>query len=414
MRRIRQCLIFSFLMLFSVNGCSQDFSFEEFVNERDDMRKIELGILGATIYRRDNLDSLLPLALAFADSEIGGNENLQNRAFSWRYLGSYFIRTTEIDKGIEYLYKARDEFSKLELRVLESETENELGNAFFQLGNYNKATVHYLASIEKGAETIDRTAAYNGMIGFGKVLCAAGDTAKGVLFVQKYLQNALRDKKFEAASDACGFLGMIAGARGNVDLMSAYYNRAIRYANQSNSKTHKANSINNRAIDFFYQNKGDSAIAYFKRALELREAIGNTRSIIESYYNLAIVYIELEDFDMAMTFASKGEALSGTAKMRTLQIDCIELMIEIAETTGQSEIVSKLNIELERIKVELKEVDSVDDQVIEAAMHYAAIKPNEQKINSYSELIAILSIITAALTFLLLEKSNSVSGGTRA
>ncbi len=409
-RRIALMICFSV----SYTSSAQNFSYSDFLNETDLARKFELGLEGAYFYRNNNLDSLRIFATQFALGTAQNKFSNQNFALSRRYLGSYFIRTTNIKKGIRYLEEAKQQFTQLDLKILVSETENELGNAYYLLGDYNQATIHYLASIENGIETSDRTAEYNGMIGFGKATCADGDTATGLLFVQKYLERALKDKKFEAASDACGFLGMIAGQRGRINLMSSYYNRGILYAKKSDSKTHQANALNNKAIDYYYREKADSSAFFFKQTLTIREEIGNARPIVESLYNLAIFYIERGDFDLAREYAESGELLANKTQMRSSQIECLILLVEIANKTEKFSEISKLKLEIARIQSELKKLGAVDDRIIQTALKHASPKVQEKQFDSYWELVAVIALILTAVILLYYESASSISGGIRA
>lgn len=405
--------LFAKFILFGINASSQSFSFSEFENEKDSLKRIELGIEGASYYRKNNLDSLKVLSSSLLSTKDEDGVTSEN-ALSNRYLGTYTIRTNDINKGITLLKKARDMFTSLKMTVLLSETENELGNAFFLQGNYNQASRHYLASIVQGANTADVTARYNGMIGFGKTVCAVGDTATGLLFVQEYLERCLKDEKFEAASDACGYLGMIAGLNGRIELMSAYYGRSVRYASRSESKTHKANAHTNRAIDYFYHDKVDSAIYYFEQSLIIRQEVGATRPIVESLYNLGLLNLETKNLDQAKIHLQRAELLADNGGIRSWQLDCLVLLLEIAEERNDKAEMGKIQLDMDRIRNELKHLGKLDDKIINSAIAISEINDPPADSSFVAELIAVLSLLLCCALILYIEKPSSVSVDTPA
>lgn len=385
---------------------AQNFSFTEFENEKDSSRRVELAIEGASYYRKNDLDSLKVLSLQLLPTD--GSGTLFEKGLYSRYLGTYSIRTNDINKGIELLKEAREKFLDLHLMILLSETENELGNAFFLQGDYNQASLYFLASIVHGTGTADITAGYNGMIGFGKTVCAIGDTAKGLLFIHEYLERCLRGDKYESASDACGYLGMIAGLNGRIELMSAYYGRGIRYASKSDSKTHCANAYTNKAIDYFYHDKVDSSMFYFSEALKIRKEVGATRPIVESLYNLALFNIETGKFDEAKKYANNGELLSEAGGIRSWQLDCLVLLLEIAENREESEEIIQVKQDIARIKSELKEVSTLDDQIIDTAIQFTSLNSEPVQPSFFWEGIAITSLVLSCGLMLYMERINSI------
>lgn len=399
---------FSILILFWSDSCAQSFSFSEFESEKDSLRRIELGIESWNYFLRNNIDSI-----RIAGQEIINDDSLSLYPVGVRNLGSYYIRTNDISKGVELLKEAKDMFSMLEMTILLSETENELGNGFFLQGNYNQASRYYLASIIHGSKSSDVTARYNGMIGFGKTLCAIGDTVTGLLFVQEYLERCLRDEKFEAASDACGYLGMIAGLNGRIELMSAYYKRSVRYASKSDSKTHKANAYTNRAIDYFYHNKVDSAIYYFQQSLLIREEVGATRPIVESLYNLGLLNIETDKLDQATMYLEKAELLADQGGIKSWQLDCLVLLLEIAEKRNNESEIVMIQRDMARIKSELQELGTLDENIINTAIEFSELHDPPIRTSFLEELIGGTALLFCCCLMLYLERSNSTSVDTQ-
>jgi tetratricopeptide (TPR) repeat protein len=390
-------------LLISIFSVGQNFSFSEFENEKDSVLRCEMGIESWNYYIKSDLDSLQLMGLKMINQD-----SMNLYAVGLRNLGSYQIRGDDIENGVDLLFQAREIFSRDGALVLLSESENELGNAFFLMGKYDDASKQYLASIFHGSISSDCTASYNGMLGFGKTLCAEGDTAQGLLFVQKFLERCLRDGKYESASDACGFLGMIAGNMGRIELMSAYYRRGAIYSSRSSSSAYRANALTNKAIDYFYHSEVDSSILLFKESLKIREEVGATRPIVESLFNLSVLYIEMGDFEEAKRYAEQGEALSSVRGIRSWQLDCLRLLLEIAEESNDLKNIKSLQFDIERIEKELKEMSTLDDEIINLAVQLTSLDEEPESQDDLWEIITVALVIITASTLMYANRLNSI------
>ncbi|PIE87384.1 MAG: hypothetical protein CSA03_00470 [Bacteroidetes bacterium] len=381
-------LLFLQFVLVSSLGRTQAFSYQDFHNEKDSVLLVKKGLEAWSYYIRNSVDSL-----KIVGSEMVDSKYVSLYPVGLINLGSFHIRTNDIPKGIELLEEARELFAKERSAALLSETENEIGNAYFLKGNYNLSSRYYFSSMVHGANIADVTASYNGMIGFGKTICATGDTIRGVRFVREYLERCLKNDKFESASDACGFLGMIEGLKGKVELMSAYYRRGNVYAWRSNSKTHWANAHTNKAIDFFTKQKVDSAEMLFQKALSIRKEVGATRPIVEGYYNLAILNIETGRFDEAHKYALLGEELSKDAGVISWQLDCLLLLKEIAENQRRFHDIEPIQVEIDLLQAELELMGNLDSEILDLAVSFTSL---DEIANDHSRKTEI------TLTFILL------------
>ncbi len=398
-------LLLCFAQVFTYTS-AQDFSYTQFAQETSPQKRLRAGIDAWRYYNKNNIDSLKIVGLELLPVKKDTKLNRQLYAVGTRNLGSYFVRTNDIKKGIGLLNEAKKEFAKQELFVMLSETENELGNAYFLLGNYHLAAEHFIVSMKIGQETADETAGFNGMIGLGKAWCASGDTLKGIRLVEQFLAKCLALKKFESASDACAFLGMIAGEQNQLELMSAYYNRGVNYANRSALLAYKANALNNKAIDFYYHKQLDSTLAYFKRALNIRLRVGTVNPIVESHYNIAVFHLEKGDFVLAKEAAGKGEEIAREAVIRSLQLDCLRLLQEIAITMNNPEESDKLAIEITRVESELTEIGQIDDEILEAALSYDSNKMQVESSNSMVWIGVALAVLFAAVVVLFFREQD--------
>ncbi|MFT5778787.1 MAG: tetratricopeptide (TPR) repeat protein [Crocinitomicaceae bacterium] len=362
--------------LISIKGNSQ-VTYEQFVLEKDSSRLLYFCRELNTYYLRNSLDTVKIISMSMLSST---QTNECGKNFGSRYIGSYHLRKGNLEKATQCLAESRNYFAKCDLRSFKSETENELGNAFNLLGNYNLAAKFYIASIISGEESSDETAAFNGMIGLGKVFCASGDTSSGIRLVSVFLSKALRHDKFESSADACAYLGMIYGEQGEVELMKAYYRRSMRYAKESKSKTHLANSLNNEAILMFIDNKYDSSLVLFTNALKLRKEVGQQKAIIESYFNIGGFYLERGGYDQAEINFLKSHQMAEEFSLLPDELDALLSLEELYLILGKEDDVSKMKNEIRRVRNLLNEHRNIDDDIFQMALKFEEHAVSEFKV----------------------------------
>lgn len=390
-------------LCFTKVGMAQ-YSFEEYLEEASLEELEDLAIR----YLRSSLDSLERLCSLLIEKRTSEEEK-SIQFLSKRYLGSCQLRRGHLKKSVKNFEECITYFEHRRLLKWSSEVRNELGNAFFLSGNLNSAAKSYLLSLKYGADSDDPTAAYNGMIGLGKVLCAQGDTSYGIQLISTFLENALVDHKYESAADACGFLAMIYGPA-DKELSGAYFKRSIDYASRSNSLTHKANLFANKAILEFSEGRLDNSLVHFHLSLKLRTEVGHKKAIAEGFFNLGIFHLDTGSPDSAQFYAEKSEELAERNGLLLDQIDALELLLEIHMKLGH-ENTRLLEHELSRLR-ELVEERKVNQEIIDLANRLNYPKPERFKAQKSSMLIPFVSLgglVLFAGLFLFWERPKTSS-----
>lgn len=396
-------ILLAILNVVSFASTSQVFSIEELIDEKNLDRRIEMWSESKAFIVRNNLDSLKIMGLELMETK---NEILIGYGRST--LGSYYIRTNNIPRGISLLKLACEDFRDDGRDIFVSQTENEIGNAYYFMGNYNQAAEHYKASLVFGESTSDPSSSYNGMHGFGRSLCASGDSIRGKLFVQKFLEYCLRDNKFGSAADACGYLGMIAGVEGKIELMSAYYSRAARYALKTGTKIDRANAYTNRAISAYYKGNVNLTIQYFEFARKLREEIGETRPIAESLYNLGVLYSETAELEKAKYYAETGEKLSSDSGLKEMQLECLILLLEIEGKRNNSQVLDKIQRDINRLQNELSSMKNIEVGIVDSVIAITGINKEETTKSNLLHIVAFFLVVGSAGLLLYQERFNSI------
>jgi len=275
-------------------------TYSSYQAEENMARKASAGLYLWNQYLRNDLDSLkiLGVDLLLAAAEEG---DAFAKAVGEQALGSYQIRSGNLEKGIFHLQEARRFYMKREDYDQLTVTYNELGNARFLQGKYHEAIKMYLSSLRFGALAPDPTSAFSAKIGLGKAYVAIGDTAVGLKTIENYKEQAAQVRKFESVADAYAYMGEVEMER-NAALSKEYYEKSIIFSIKSKSKAHLSHAYNNKAIVLFNLGDLDSSLFYFNKALELRKTLKHHKGIVESYYNLASFYQEQGKLQMALKY----------------------------------------------------------------------------------------------------------------
>ena len=131
--------------------------------------------------------------------------------------------------------------------------------------------------------------------------------------------------KYESAADAYAYLGMIEMDRENMDLSREYYKKSIVFSGQSQIQRltlHMLITIKR----FLHFNLGemDSSLMYFEKSLRLRERINHKKGIIESYFNLGILYMETGDAHNAYINLNKSTELAKKYEFKGDELDALQ------------------------------------------------------------------------------------------
>jgi len=298
-------------------------------------RAIRESIGNWNYYMRNNLDSLK--LDAYQIMSIGfENKNDQAINVGKRSLGTYLSRTGEPMRGIKYLRSSLIHFQKTGDVVIETEILNEIGNAFFNSGKTKEAEIYYLKSLKVGKESPDPTSAFLAESNLAQVYIALGELDKAVGILHHYKTESLRLMKMESVSNAYSLLGTIEQKKVNLKLAGEYFRKSAQFGFRSKARTQIAHAYNNMAIVHFQNGDRKASLEYFKKALDIRLTIGNSRAVSESYFNLGSYFQELKNYNEAITYYRIAEKYSKEQNLLKEEMDAVRALAEIYKLTGDT------------------------------------------------------------------------------
>jgi len=385
-----------FLILFIVACCPKtghgQVTYEAFIQEQKIEQKVTMGLELWNEYMRGDMDSLKVTAVELLLFSIEKKSDF-GTAVGRRILGSYLIRSGQIDHGLECLIQGKNYFEKKEDATITSEIYNEMGHALLLKGEFKEAIKAYQTSVKFGKQSTDKTAVYNGKLGMGKAYVAIGDTNVGITLIQHYKDRAIQDSKYEAASDAFAYLGMVEHDRGNLELGNEYYLKSQGYSKKSSSAIHLSHSYTNLAIVKFNQDDQDSALIYFNKSLELRVLLNNKKAIVEGLYNLGSFYDGIADSTLAILHFEKSRAFSAKNGMIVDQVDALIELIRLSEKTASLQRLNKLQKEKDSLSGILETQSGISDDILEFIELSSVVSKGEELVRKSDSMLSVETII---------------------
>lgn len=224
------------------------------------------------------------------------------KAVGCRNLGTYYSRTGDVSKGILFLKKAASFFELKGDALLTSETFNELGNAYFILGDNERAIASFLKSIRIGRDSPDETSVFLSEPNLAQVYIRLGELDRAKALLEHYLDECAKLKKYEALSNAYSLLGSIFQQTGDLSRALLFFQKSAFFGYKSSSTAQLGHAYTNRAIVLYELGKQKESYVLFNKALVYRKKHGDKRQIAEGYFNLGEYYFYQGDLGRAEVY----------------------------------------------------------------------------------------------------------------
>ena len=359
--------------------------YQSFVAEKDVTLKAEFALDLWNYYLSNNLDSLKIIGTELLHDASEANNGFAD-AVAYRIIGEYKIWNGAHQNGREHLKRSARFFLSMENYLLYSECLVSLGNSYFMEGDADDAERAFLYALDAGKKSGDQSAWFAAELNLAKLYAARGDTAKAISLGMHFKNEALRLSRFEATSNAYGFLYNM--TTNDSLLRREYLQKSIEYARKSNALNQFSHALNNAAIEQFYNSNIDSAEVLFKKALTIRRKSNNHRLVCEGLSNLAQLYFEIGEYAKARDYIDSmmAHALSTNQRLAMKEgflFRCDNLQLE-ADCKN-----------LEKLQAELDSLDAHDAQLLDEII--SIYKEGEQQYDASDSKLWLVGLLTGAV-----------------
>jgi tetratricopeptide (TPR) repeat protein len=292
---------------------------EEAVRLRHAQYYVLIAASAYNLYEKGGEDLLLGLKLfdgERANIDAGWNwarkqaeEQAENTAKKIDKLLLEYANATVYAGGLRY-DKRRERIPQLEAalgaarrlsnRGAESMALGNLGAAYYNLGEMDKAIHYYEQSLEIDRALEDRQGEGLVLGGLGLAYMHLGETDKAIQYFEQHLQIAreIRDRKGEG--DALGNLGLAYWNLGEPHKAIQYFEQRLQIAQEMRDQWSKSIAMGSLGIAYADLGETDKAIYHYEQRLEISRGISDHQGEAITSWNLGALLAEEGDVARAV------------------------------------------------------------------------------------------------------------------
>lgn len=187
---------------------------------------------------------------------------------------------------------------------------NNLGKAYLNLRQYQKAIENYQKVIELSKEIGDRHEKGNALGNLGIAYRNLGQYQKAIDYHQQYLEVSREIRNRQGEGIALGNLGSAYKNLGQYQKAIDYYEQQVLITNEIGDRRGKGNALRNLGNAYYSLRQYDNAIANYKQYLEISREIGDRKGVANSLYSLGLLRNNLKRFREALPLLEESLELS--------------------------------------------------------------------------------------------------------
>ncbi len=242
----------------------------------------------------------------------------EDESASLNHIGQVYWELKDYDKASDFFRNSTELINPDEQILLASAVYNNLGNALLKTGNTDKALEAYLVSLhckEKLGKDDSIATAY---ISLGNLYFTCGEFYKAAEFYLKASKKFDKPGYRKMAATAFSNLGSTYNELGNDKLALQFHRKALKVFDTEKLPEEEAKSLNNIGNVYLKRQDYNKALSYFRQALEIKLMKGDNESLAIAYNNLGSVFClkgnlkaAAENFAMSVSHAEQ----TGNKKM---------------------------------------------------------------------------------------------------
>ena len=191
-------------------------------------------------------------------------------------------------------------------RAGEGKAYNKLGNAYYDLGDFQQAIEHYTQSLSIAKEVGNRSGEGIAYGNLGNVYHRLGNFNKALEYRKQCLSIAKQAGSRAGEGIACGNLGTAYHCLGNFKQAIEYHKQALSIANEVANKKQEGRAYGNLGIAYRGLGNFKQAAEYQKQQLSIAKDVGDREGMQSAYRNLGNAYHSLGDFKQAINCQKQG------------------------------------------------------------------------------------------------------------
>lgn len=320
-------------------------SFSRALNKEDSLRKNILSKSTHDTIKISSLNSLSRLyssinpdtSLILSDEAITLAKKISNQKFiasSYLFKGNAFFALGEFEKAEGAYQQALEFANKAGVLKIQGGAYTGLGNAYNNLGNYDKAALFYTNALKIQEEIKDSIAIANSLTGLGTVFEQQANYSEALNYQLKAIK--IKELKGSKQSLATSYnnVGLIYYSQKKFNDALIYFNKAIDIFNQGNNLTSLAMAYANIGNAYSEMGNKSQALVFKKNAYLIYQKLGNEDGMASQLLNLGIEYSKYNQHREAIENMLKCEDVAKRLNSKQLLLDCYSCLHKSYNLSG--------------------------------------------------------------------------------
>lgn len=221
-------------------------------------------------------------------------------------MGIVSFYKSQYEQAIEEQMHALQHFKVVNNQKGISDCYNNIGLNYAYNGDHEKAIDYYYKAVEVKEKIGDLKGKTNILSNIGNLYYVQKDFAKATEHFEAALEAALAIDFKQGIATQTSMLGVIKLEEKKYDEAKANFLTAIQIAIEIQALNLEVYAMVGLASVYDFENKTDSALYYYHRAIPLQEQIGDHLGLMNIYHNLAVTYFHIGQLDKAETYELKS------------------------------------------------------------------------------------------------------------
>ncbi|NEP76760.1 MAG: tetratricopeptide repeat protein [Okeania sp. SIO3B3] len=229
-----------------------------------------------------------------------GDRSEEGRALG--NLGNAYWSLGEYEKAIEYHQQHLQIARKISDRSEEGRALGSLGMPYFSLGEYEKAIEYYQQHLQIAREIGDRSGESITLGNLGMPYHFLGEYEKAIEYHQQSLQIAREIGNRSGEGRALGNLGVTYKSQGEYEKAIEYHHQSLQIAREIGNRSGESIVLGNLGNAYHSLGEYEKVIEYHHQSLQIAREIGDRPGEGRTLGNLGNAYFFLEEYDKAIEY----------------------------------------------------------------------------------------------------------------
>jgi tetratricopeptide (TPR) repeat protein/CHAT domain-containing protein len=231
-------------------------------------------------------------------------------------LGNAYYPLGQYEKAITFHEQSLAISREIKYRQGEAASLGGLGSAYRSLGQYEKAITFQEQSLAISREINDRQREVASLVNLGNAYDSLKQYEKAITFWEQSLAISRDIGYRQGEAKALGGLGIVYKSLGQYERAITFHEQHLAISREIKYRLGEADSLGNLGNAYYFLGQYEKAITFHEQSLAISQEIKDRQGEAASLGNLGIAYDSLGQYEKAITFHEQSLAISQEIKDR--------------------------------------------------------------------------------------------------